>query len=442
MDTTLQPVTVDQTPHQATYQSQAQWGFLKRLGFRFAFVYWIFYSFPFPLDGLPYMEKVGEWYTAVWDKIVLWVGGSILRIPYEISTAETGSGDRTYDYVRLFIILVLSLTAVVIWSSIDSKRGHYTKQYEALRVYVRYVLGAAMLNYGLFKVIKTQFPYPPLDWMTQTYGDSSPMRLVWFFMGYSEPYTVFAGAGEVLGGLLLFFRRTTTLGALVIIAVMSNVVVMNFSYDIPVKLYSSHLLLMAFFLLLPDIKRLFSFFLLNKSSEPTKIAPHFNSPVLNVPTILLKLAFVGYMLYTGVTESLKFQSERQNMPKPPLYGYYQVEEFVRDGQTVPLLVTDSKLWKKIIVNEYSMIAVRFMDDSSDRMMSEFDPQNHTVTVNPRWDVENKYTLSYIEPDKDHVVLEGKLGQEQLKVTLKRLPIDSFPLSARGFHWINEVPNNR
>ena len=30
-------------------------------------------------------------------------------------------------------------------------------------------------------------------------------------MGYSTPYTLFSGAGEVLGGLLLFFRRTTTL---------------------------------------------------------------------------------------------------------------------------------------------------------------------------------------------------------------------------------------
>ncbi len=419
-----------------------KWGFFKRLGFRFAFVYWLLYSFPFPLDGLPYMEKAGEWYTALWDRIVLWVGGSILHVPYAISTADTGSGDRTYDYVRLFCILVLAVTATIVWSAADAKRGHYTRQYEALRVYVRYVLGAAMISYGLFKVIKTQFPYPPLDWMTQTYGDSSPMRLVWFFMGFSEPYTVFAGAGEMLAGLLLFFRRTTTLGALVTIAVMSNVVAMNFSYDIPVKLYSSHLLLMALFLLIPDLKRLLSIFLLNRPTEPAKIAPHFKNALLNIPAMLVKFAFIGYMLYGGITESLKFQSERQNMPKPPLYGYYQVEEFVRDGQAVPLLVTDEKLWKKLIVNEYGMIAVRFMNDSSDRMMCEFDATKRTVTVNPRWDVENKYTLNYAEPDKDHVVLEGKLGEEQLKVTLKRLPIDSFALSARGFHWINEVPNNR
>jgi hypothetical protein len=49
----------------------------------------------------------------------------------------------------------------------------------------------------------------------------------------------------VVGGALLLFRRTTTAGALVLIAVLTNIVTLNFSCDVPVKLFSSHLLLMA-----------------------------------------------------------------------------------------------------------------------------------------------------------------------------------------------------
>lgn len=70
-------------------------------------------------------------------------------------------------------------------------------------------------------------------------------------MGYSRTYTIFAGAGEVIGGVLLFFRRTTTLGALILCGVLANVVALNFSYGIPVKIFSSLLLLLAYFWSLP-----------------------------------------------------------------------------------------------------------------------------------------------------------------------------------------------
>jgi uncharacterized membrane protein YphA (DoxX/SURF4 family) len=123
------------------------------------------------------------------------------------------------------------------------------KQHEVLghwlRVYVRYVLAAAMLGYGMAKVFKSQFPAISDMRLMQPYGDSSPMALLWNFMGFSTAYTIFVGAAEVLGGLLLLFRRTATLGALVVIAVMSNIVMLNFCYDVPVKLYSVHLWLMA-----------------------------------------------------------------------------------------------------------------------------------------------------------------------------------------------------
>jgi len=62
------------------------------------------------------------------------------------------------------------------------------------------------------------------------------------FMGASTPYNVFTGASEMLAGVLLFFPTTTLLGALLAMAVMTQVVALNFCYDVPVKLFSTHLL--------------------------------------------------------------------------------------------------------------------------------------------------------------------------------------------------------
>ena len=129
---------------------------------------------------------------------------------------------------------------------------------DLLRSYLRYVLAAAMLGYGLAKVSWdfNQFATIGDFQLEKKWGDSSPMNVVWSFMGASRAYTVFAGLGEVVGAILLLFRRTTILGAMVVVGVMTNVVMLNYCYDIPVKLYSSHLLMMAVYLLLPEAGRL------------------------------------------------------------------------------------------------------------------------------------------------------------------------------------------
>ena len=53
------------------------------------------------------------------------------------------------------------------------------------------------------------------------------MRVLWHSMGTSTAYVVFTGLVEVAGALLLFSRRTTTLGALVLAAAFTNVAILK-----------------------------------------------------------------------------------------------------------------------------------------------------------------------------------------------------------------------
>ena len=68
--------------------------------------------------------------------------------------------------------------------------------------------------------------------LIEPYGQFSPMGVLWSFMGMSRAYTVFSGIVEITGCVLLVFRRTTMLGAMVSAVALLNVVVLNFSYDI------------------------------------------------------------------------------------------------------------------------------------------------------------------------------------------------------------------
>ena len=51
---------------------------------------------------------------------------------------------------------------------------------------------------------------------------------------------------------------------------------LNFAYDVPVKLFSLHLLSMAIFIVVPDAKRLLNIFLLNKATVPETSSPIYN----------------------------------------------------------------------------------------------------------------------------------------------------------------------
>src|ERR1044071_9511518 len=278
---------------------QQRWHPFTRTAFRFAFVYLVLYNMPFPLNALPYVDKSAEFYNSFWNLIVPRFARIVLHT--EVSTVYNGSGDRAFDYVLVAVMLLISLVVMVIWTLVDRKRLSYPTLYRWLNLYVRFSLGTAMIGYGAFKVISSQFPQPTLDRLLQPYGDSSPMGLLWTFMGASEAYTMFVGFAEMISGILLFSRKTSTLGALMSVGVLSNVVALNFSYDVPVKLYSMHLLAMAIFLLLPDLRRLANFFILNRPAECVREQPLFRRTAWHrgalVVASLFVIAVVGTSLY-------------------------------------------------------------------------------------------------------------------------------------------------
>ena len=120
------------------------------------------------------------------------------------------------------------------------------------------------------------------------------MNVLWAFMGASRPYTVFAGLGEVLAALLLIWRRTGSLGGLVTIGVMTNVAMLNFCYDVPVKLYSSHLLVMAILVVLPDVGRLANVLIWNRPADKTNWINAWDGRILRWIRVAVKLAVISF----------------------------------------------------------------------------------------------------------------------------------------------------
>ncbi len=414
---------------------QERWHPFTRTAFRFAFVYLLLYNLPFPLTALPYVDKAAEFYNSFWTWLVPRIARAALN--RDVPSVFNGSGDRTFDYLLVACLLLIALAITIIWTLFDRKRLSYPTLYRWLNLYVRFSLGTAMIGYGAFKVISSQFPAPTLDRLMQSYGESSPMGLLWTFMGASEAYTMFVGFAEMISGILLFPRKTTTLGALMSMGVLSNVVALNFSYDVPVKLYSSHLLAMAIFLLLPDVRRLVNFFILNRPAECARVQPLFRRPLWHRGALVLAslflIAVVGTSLYQSYDQRRLFTGQRS-----PLYGVWEVEEFSLGQSTA---TASAPRWRRMIFDSPRRVAVQ-TTDVLERYGSQLDQDKRTLTLRKRDDPGWNTVLTYEQVSPDVITFAGALNGSEMTARLRRTDERKFLLTNRGFHWINEFPFNR
>ncbi len=348
-------------PSLDSQQSSAHaWSLAHRVTFRIAFSFIVLALFPFPFgSGSPLQTT---FYQRMWFAVASWLSAHILHVPPTPMPSRPVTytlADNTNGFVELLCFVVLAAAAAIVWTLLDQKREHYRTMHEWLRIYVRYALAFAMLGYGFDKVFALQFNWslPGPGRLAEPLGNYSPMALMWTFMGYSKPYTIFAGIGEVVGGFLLFFRRTTTLGALLICGVMANVVALDFSYDVGVRIEASLILALAIFLLVPELRRLINFFVLNR---PTPAAD-LNGPIpVNRTRMVLHAAVVVFAVYWSAGPSLEGPRERGQRPKSPLYGLYQVEGFTQNGKQVDQSDVN---WRRVIFEGQNDMTVLTMDDS-------------------------------------------------------------------------------
>jgi hypothetical protein len=420
------------------------WNLATRIAFRFICCYLVLYNLPFPLGRIPGTGFLVGPYFRLWTAISPWVGAHVFHLSGSVLTYRpTGSGDTTLNYLQNFCYLAVALIGAGVWQLLDGERTGYPTLHSWLRLMVRYSLSFTLFSYGLIKLFPNQMPAPNLMRLTEPYGQFSPMGVLWSFIGSSAPYERFSGGSEIAGAVLLLFRRTTTLGALISAGVLLNVVMLNFTYDVPVKLFSLNLLLMAVFLAAPDLGRLVRFFVLNRSASlAAQPGPAFKRRWARIGTIAFQIFFVGFFLVQTTAGSYsQYRSLTAVATRPILYGLYEVEGFERNGREAPPLATDSTRWRTVAIEFPTFMQVRMMDDSLRGFAAQYDPAGASISLTLSRS-SPKFTLACSRPDADHLMMQGTLGSDALVVRMRRIDTSKFPLLSRGFHWITEFPFNR
>jgi hypothetical protein len=431
-----------------------RWNLGTLIAFRFLAVYFIIAFLSSIIGIVPFLGDFGLWLDAAERPLHVWIGRTVFGV--EITALPTGSGDTTYNWVQFAAHLAFASVATLAWSLLDRKRPSYPWLRDGLWIAMRFVLAATMLGYGFSKVYGLQFPEPDVTRLLQEYGQSSPMGLLWTFIGASQPYSMFGGWMEVIGGILLCFRRTQLLGALWTAAVMTNVFVLNLCYDVPVKLYSFHLLVLALVIAAPDMRRLVRLFVLNRPTDRTDLRGPWTKPALRRTAFVVKIVWLAVTLAMTVYENSEALAARRDASAEgglagTWNGTWDVVEFRRDGVELDRLGQDARRWKYFaLVERPEMSAAVAMQIQGARIAWRMERSGDTLVLRdmrPAAGTDASAappagTLELAREGDERFRLSGTVNGVRIEATCERRDTEDFPLMSRGFHWINEVPYGR
>lgn len=420
------------------------WQPAQKIGFRFAFIFFVLFIFFDPNGQVPLLNETYDLYIQPMHNLMAWMAAHILHVAKPVTVFTNGSGDTTYDYLVLLTVAVSALIGTIIWTALSRKPVSYQRLYYWLLVILRFYVAFSMLGYGAYKVVKLQFPFPGPGRLLESYGNSSPMGIAWSFIGASKGYNYFTGTAELLCGILLLFRRTATLGAVIALTVIVNIAAINYCYDVPVKIVSSTLVLMTLFILGKELHRFMLFFIANKPVPPANLTAHrFGKQWKNITLVVFKYLLIAYMVI-GIGQSVYYgaQTYGDDVKHTVLYGIFNTQKYVLKNDTLPPLDTDTLRWRRMVINSYGGVTVSLMNDSTRYYKLKIDQKKSTITLSMPADSNKKFSFNYTLSKDSVLNMQGNGPHGPLNATFKRFDEKKFLLRSRGFHWVNEYPFNK
>jgi len=421
-----------------------RWNLPLRIAFRFCLVYLGLYCLATQITtSLFYAsERVDLPDPAtVWPlrPVIVWIAAHIFHVNAPLSYgSSSGSADCTFAWVTAFCLLMIATAATVVWSLLDRSRENYAELHKWFRLFVRFALAGQMITYGFVKGFLVQMPYPSLTRLLQPFGTFAPMGVLWNSVGSAPAYEIFTGCAQIAAGLLLIFPRTATFGALISLAEMIHCFMLSMTYDVIVKLFGFHLLLLSCFLLAPDVPHLVRFLFLNRATALSMQAQLFRGVRANrialAAQIILGLWLVGMNCHHY---RVGWSTRGDGRPLSALYGIWEVRQMSIDEQPRPPLLTDPTRWRRAIFDFPDRMAFQRTDDSFAPYGASVNLPERTLALTKSADKNWTASFTFQRPAGDQLILDGRMDNHQVHMELQLTDRNSFLLVSRGFHWIQE-----
>jgi hypothetical protein len=415
------------------------WNPTEKVFFRIAFIYFAIQSIPLDWKYFRHVFQI-SWLNLTYGDI------------FDLARYQPRFFDGPDTFLSWLVVLLIAVIGAVIWGNRDKDRRDYNQLYYWLRVIVRYRLAATLIAYGFIKFYPLQAPEPSLSNLNTAYGDFSAWKLFALSLGVVPDYESFLGLVELVCGLLLLYRKTTTIATLIIIPFTGNVFFSNLAYEGGEYVYSFYLIVLALFLFAFDVNRLYRLFALEKPTVPNLFKPDFSDSRLKFGRVALKAVFVlFFVVIYGSKAYAGYHSNPYQYPTTPglagAAGLYNVEHFVINGDTLAYSALDPVRWKDVVFEKWATLSIRssrppvidsanveqiHFDDAKRNFEFagsggrhyygyEFDENAKTLKLINKVNAADQFVLHYSRPDSTTIRLSGiSNGRDSLQVVLKKI----------------------
>jgi hypothetical protein len=394
--------------------------FFKDLASFFALFGIVFIPFPFVLTDWQYSLT-----DLIFGKLIGFFSANIFGKTLADNSVHSDSSSM-YILVLLLLLLALITTAIVQFT----RRWKKNRSKIIAFVYTAciYYLALQLLKYGVDKIFKNQFYLPEPNTLYTPLGHLEKDILYWSSMGTSHFYSVFMGIVESVAAIFLFFRKTRILGLLMALAILLNVIAVNFGFDIGVKLYSLFLLFITIYLLAPYASRLY-FFITQQTVAATSPVESRKKSFL---FLFLKCFVIGLILLETMGPFIRRGNFNGDLARRPhLHGAYEVTGMIKGVDT---LINSSFPVKRFFIHKEGYMIFQDQQDHMQDYKFSYNSDGYMLTDYQM----QKTVLSLDYNEKDSVMLI-KYTKDDQPVQLKAKAIDwrRLPALKKGFRWTSD-----
>jgi hypothetical protein len=369
--------------------------------------------------------------------------------------------DANMRFYQHFVPLVVAL----IWLLLDRKRKHEVLIHEVGRLMARYSIAAILAMYGFEKTFGAQgsSTYITNSRLLQPFGDQTRQFTVFTWLGHSIIYENFAALVELSPLMLIPFRRTATIGAMLALAACVNVFIVNTGHwNNGLSLTPIGMIALPIVLLIPYGKRFTQFFL-GKPAEPMVLG------YLTPPGWWWRVAAVtkAVVVPWGFVAANHFYfAAGPHAWMSTLGGLYRVESFERNGRTEFLGAEYPNRWREVAIGRYGGdVTIATVDGTMMNLYVQITPDPNDKTMGSggadwarrtsertgelpisgvdlgglerekKFDFTRKGSLRWVHEKPDEVRLSGVVLGDTVVARLTRVPTDTMPIYR--YRWYPE-----
>jgi len=349
-------------------------------------------------------------FSTILEPIQVFFYNLIKRVSGEMPFHEDSSG----MYVLLLIVPLLGLFSATIYFIPRINHVKF-KPLPAARVLTTYFLVLELWEYGWVKLTKMQFYLPEPNTVYTEFGQLSKDIAYWSVIGSSHSYVVFLGILELVAGTLVLIRRTRFLGLLLTAGIFINVLMVNISFDISVKLFAVTLLGMTCILLLnyPNQWR----YLFQIPIKPVSVKQSSETRMMRWGrALVLSFMVVEVVSPTVLAESLNDDT----IERPAYHGAYAIQ--------------NHPMWNQLFVHRrgYIIVENKRGEQLSWKVVSQTNGQFQLLEETSG----TKSNLQFLN-ENNTLQIRWKEGIQTIQCTIRPLPYKNLPLLKESFHWFSD-----